>query len=239
MLHIVCWKWRGGKQQTAYTAHHVNVLGAMLSRRLIEDHRLICVTDDGRGIEHETYPLWPDLAGLPNPSGPSYPSCYRRLKLFAPEQQRDMEIKEGDRIVSMDLDIVLTGDITPLFQRDEDFVGWRAEGKHREVVLNGSLFMFRAGKMADIWSRFDSERSPRLALSWRYYGSDQAWLSYKLAGKVAEWQNESGIYSYMRDMVFDASLPADARIVSFHGRRKPWDHRVQREAPWIADHWRL
>jgi len=238
-LHVVCWKWRGSKAQAAYSANHVNVLGAMLFRHLRERHRLICVTDDPRGVEHETYPLWNDLGGLPNPNGPSYPSCYRRLKLFDREQQRAMGIDDGDRVVSLDLDVVVTRDVTPLFNRREDFVGWRAEGKHREVVLNGTIFMFRAGAMDHLWREFDPEKSPRAALSARYYGSDQAWLSYKLAGKVAAWGNESGIYSYMRDMVFDASLPSDARIVSFHGRRKPWDSRVQTEAPWIAEHWRL
>lgn len=237
-LHVVCWKWRGRGGQTRYAAHHVNMLAAMLDRHLRDPHRLLCVTDDPLGIEHETFPLWRDLDDLGNPNGPSYPSCYRRLKLFSADQQSAMGIARGDRVLSIDLDVVIVADVTDIFRRADAFVAWPAVGKHHPLVYNGTLFMFRAGSNEHLWTDFDQRRSPRVVQAARYFGSDQAWLSYKLAGKVAEWGAESGIYAYMHDMVFDPALPKDARIVSFHGRRKPWDADVQAEAPWVARHWR-
>jgi hypothetical protein len=237
-LHVICWKWRSRGYHTRFEARHVNVLGAMLRRHLRMPHRLLCVTDDARGIEHETFPIWSDAAGVGNPNGPGFPSCFRRLKIFSAAQQREMGIRQGDRIASIDLDVVLVDDVTPIFNREEDFVGWRAKGKHHETVLNGTLFSLRAGSHEDVWSEFDATRSPAIARAAGYLGSDQAWLSLKLACKVAAWGSESGIVSYMRDLLLDPSLPQGARLVSFHGQHKPWDAEVQAEAPWVAEHWR-
>jgi hypothetical protein len=168
------------------------------------------------------------------------PSCYRRLKIFSGETTRAMGVKDGDPVASLDLDIVITGEIRSIFDLSEDFdfVAWRGIGTYRPVVYNGSLFMFRAGQLNWMWDDFDPEASPDQTREARYYGSDQAWMSYKLNGSKPGWDVEQGVYSYSRD-VRGRMLPTNARIVSFNGKAKPWDAPVMGEAPWIKDHWKV
>jgi len=236
VITFVVWKWASPEYRTIFTHKHVNTFKAMLDRHYAEPHRLICITDNTDGVECETFPLWKDCAGLRNPSGAMLPSCYRRLKLFIAATD-DIGIAKGERVVSMDLDVVLVGDLKPLFERDDEFVGWRGVGSFRPVVYNGSLFMFKAGCMRWLWDEFDPEKSPQQTREARYFGSDQAWLSLKLNGTAPGWDIADGVYSYSRDLR-QRPLPDNARIVSFNGKHKPWDARSQAETPWIRKHWR-
>ena len=72
-----------------------------------------------------------------------------------------------------------------------------------------------------------------------YFGSDQAWISFKIRGRLPGWTQNHGVYSYPRDVRKRQPFPHNARIVIFHGKRKPWDPIMETEAPWIAKHWRI
>lgn len=237
-LTIVCWKWHAPGYRTSYTAEHVNILFAQFKRRMSEPFRMICVTDDPDGVECETYPLWDDCSQLRNPSGDHFPCCYRRLRVFDVDTTRAMAIKDGDRVLSIDLDVTVLKDPAHLFRHSDAFVGWKRIGSFHPVAYNGTIFLFRAGRMQHLWSDFDPTSSPEEARNARYFGSDQGWMSYKLAGKVPGWTRSDGIYSYSSD-VSHKRLPENAVIVSFNGKRKPWDPVVLQNDPWIRDHWRL
>jgi hypothetical protein len=219
----------------------VNVFDAMLRRHYSAEHRLICITDDPKGIKCETFPLWKDYSTVPNVSSPLFPSCYRRLKIFDPETQRLLAIAEGERVVSSDLDVVFCGDLVPLFDRPEEFVGWRGIGSHVATVYNGSLFMFRAGRMAWFWTEFDPVLSPQQTRDANYFGSDQAWMSFRLNGSAPGWDMNEGVYSFARDFARAGGMqepPPNARAIFFNGKRKPWESVTQASAPWITRHWR-
>ena len=117
---VVCFKWRARRGPDRFDAHSVNVLRSMLARHFARPHRFICVTDDAAGLDREVevVELWNELADLANPLGGHFPSCYRRLKLF----QDDAAERFGERFVALDLDAVVTSDITRLLDRDDDFV---------------------------------------------------------------------------------------------------------------------
>lgn len=236
-ITFVCWKWNGHGYRTVYTAEHVNVLQAMLKRHYLKEHRFICVTDEPVGIEGETFPLWKDCDRLMNPSGKHLPSCYRRLKIFSSATTRAMGIKDGARVVSIDLDVVLLSNVLPLFERPEKFVGWKRVGAFHPVAYNGTLFMFRTGMMDWLWDEFDPIQSPRRSIQAKYFGSDQGWISYRLQGGEAGWTKSDGIYSYSSD-VQHRVVPRDARIVSFNGKRKPWEDVVRNESLWVTRHWK-
>lgn len=241
MIHFVVWKWFSPTYRTVFTAEYVNVFQAMLKRCYRAKHRLICITDDPKGIKCETFPLWKDHCDVVNASSPMFPSCYRRLKIFAPEAQRALGIAEGERIVSCDLDVVLCGDMVPMFDRPEEFVGWKGLGTYTPVVYNGSLFMFQAGRLQWMWTEFDPVLSPQQTRDAKYFGSDQAWMSFKLNGTAPGWDVGEGVYSYNRDFSREGGhkqLPANARAVFFNGKRKPWESVTQTSAPWITRHWR-
>jgi hypothetical protein len=232
-LTIVCWKWGQNKYRHDFTAEHVNTLAAMVARNYRLPHRFVCITDDPTGVECETYPLWKDHSEMKNACGDHLPSCYRRLKIFSKSVYQDL----GERILSLDLDVVITRDMAPLWEQHYDFLGWRVRGHVHNVVYNGSMFMFQAGAHEDIWDDFDPEVSPIEANRAGYFGSDQAWMSYKIKGRAPGWTFENGVLSYPRE-VRRRPLPAVTRMVIFHGKRKPWEPAIQTEAPWVADHWR-
>ena len=232
---IVLWKWHDARYRERYEAVHVNVMRDMIERYMA-GVRIICVTDDPAGVKGETFPLWDDCAAVGNPSGKHMPSCYRRLKLFDPATQEAMGIGPESVIVSLDLDTVITADPAPLWDRKEPFVGFLVPGTAQRYCFNGTMFLFRARTHAHLWTDFDPETSPEATRRTGFFGSDQGWLSWKLAKTAACWLPADGLLSYSRD-VRHKGLPDHARIVSFHGRRKPWHERVRNEAPWVRRHW--
>lgn len=210
----------------------------MIARNFRKQHRVVCVTDMSEGITCDTHPIWDDCNNMVNPNGAHFPSCYRRLKIFSCETLHEMGIARGDKVFSMDLDIVITGDISEMIGRweEEHFVGWRGVGSVNPVVYNGSLFMFTAGTMEWLWTKFDPIESPLAAHKAKYFGSDQGWLSYSLNGSVPGWDMPE-VMSYSRDMHRVRRLTKATKIVSFNGKKKPWDAEVQRSDPWIKEHY--
>jgi hypothetical protein len=209
--------------------------------------KLICVTDDKSGIDEtkvQVHKLWQDHWNLQNRSGAHLPSCYRRLKLFDHATQQKMGIADGDLMVSIDLDAIVLTDLQPLLKRCEDaqFTGWVVPGHKHPRVYNGSMWAFKAGEgLQWMWDQFKPDSSPDIAIKAGYFGSDQSYLSHQLVhGQTSKgWDKFDGVLSYPREVRASRILPADARVVFFHGKRKPWDVSAQREAPWITKYWRM
>lgn len=236
MLDVVTFKWKPPfVYRSKFTAQTVNVLYAMVARHYHAPFRFSCITDDPAGLDPRVRPLpmFEEHASLISTHGRQNPSCYRRLKLFAPEARELI----GERILSLDLDMVITDDVTPIWNRPEDFVAW--EGTAGRNPYNGSMVMLTAGARPHVWSEFEPERSPRLARQAGYIGSDQAWIALRLGPNEARWTRDDGVYSWrMHLRRKSGTLPAGARIVIFHGSADPWLSSTQRLAPWLTDHWR-
>lgn len=234
-LTFVAWRWqpKPGYRST-FGPETVYALRHMIAAHYPHPHRFVCVTDrpeDLPGIE--TIRLWTDLSDMPSPLGHSYPSCYRRLKVFAP----DAGTLFGTRLVSMDLDTVIVGDLTPLFDRPEDVVLWGESDFPGRQHYCGSMWMLRTGTRPHVWATFDPRTSPRTAAKAGARGSDQAWLSYSLGPNEARWTKRDGVYSFRKDIArMGHRLPADARIVFFHGKEDPWSYKC-RQLPWVQRHY--
>lgn len=230
-LTVVCWKWKPhAGYHTTFNSDSVNVLKRMVARHYPYPHIFTCITDDPKGIDKDVriIPLWDDLANVPNPHGPRGPSCYRRLKSFSKEAAEII----GPRFVSLDLDCVITGDLSPLWDRPEDFVIWGDTAKG--TPYNGSMFLLRAGTRTKAWERFNPITSPRLSRAKRYIGSDQGWLGVCLGPNEKKWSASDGVYSYRNQIApKGGKLPANARIVLFHGRLNPWDREIQQKHEWV------
>lgn len=236
MLDVICWKWEPvSGYRSQFGAAQVNTLRAMVARHYAGPHRFSCITDNPDGIDPRVrvLPLWNDHAEVRSPHGGRNPSCYRRLRMFAPDAGRLI----GDRMLSLDLDTVITGDVTPLWDRPDDFVIW--EGNSGKNPYNGSMILLRAGSRTCVWDDFDPRTSPKRGIHIGYVGSDQAWIAYRLGPNEARWRRQDGVYSW-RVHIQQATrgkLPKDARIVFFHGQHDPWHPWTQRLSPWIASHW--
>ena len=236
MISVVCFKWRPrAGYRSSYAPDTVNVLRRMVARNYGKPHRFICVTDDGEGLdpEVEVVPLWDDYAEVPNPSFANGPSCFRRLKVFS----RDIGAVLGERFVCMDLDTVVTGDLSPILDRTEDFIAWRNPSPR--WPLNGSMFMLNAGARPQVWETFDPKTSPAISHAAGCHGSDQGWMSYVLGRNEATWGPEDGIYSYNMDLRrLGNKLPKKAKMVMFHGRLDPWSPEARKCATWLPEHYR-
>lgn len=238
---FVTWKWKQQGFRSIYSADHVNVMERMIDKNVKAPHRVICVTDEPDNVRCETYPLWDDASELKNASGHHLPSCYRRLKLFDQATQESLGIKAGGRIVSIDLDAVILEDMMPLLMKEEMFVGWGVPGSRHSMVFNGSMWMFTAGdELQWMWSGFRPTESPQRALAAGFFGSDQSYISHQLSYTqiVGKWTDQDGVLSYMRNVRATRMLPKHARVVMFHGKRKPWDPNVRRESKWIERYWK-
>lgn len=225
-LGFVTWMWKSKPgYRSTFGPVQVNTLYRMVARHYTAPFRFMCVTDQAEGIDPsvEVIPAWNDFADLPSPSGGHNPSCYRRLRMF----KRDIGQFFGPRFVSLDLDVVITGDLRPLVNRPEDFVIWG--DTNPSTFYNGSLILMSAGARPQVWERFDPIASPKASKAAGHHGSDQGWISHCLGPKEAKWSKSDGVYSYRNDIERNGDrLPADARIVICHGPRDPWGSHMQR-----------
>lgn len=236
MLSVVCWKWKPpvtGYRST-FDADAVHTLARMVKRHYPHPHRIVCVTDDPKGLDAsiDVVPLWKDLADVPSPHGAHQPSCYRRLKAFSAEAEQWF----GPRFVSVDLDCVIVGDMSSLWNRTEDFVIW-GETDPRSFY-NGSMWMMTAGSRRKVWDTFDPRTSPGLAKRNGKFGSDQGWISHCLGRGQAMWGRKHGVYSFRVHMKNGMKpLPPDAKIVFFHGKHDPWGY-VPQQLSWVQQHYK-
>jgi hypothetical protein len=228
MLDVVSFKWKANEgYHTQFTAEHVNTLYRMVRNHYSAPFRFTIITDEPSGIHSDIriIPLWDDHATIASPFGDRHPACYRRLKLFS-QEARDLI---GERIVCLDLDVVITGDLMPLWNRPEDVVffkgQWGAVGRpNGRQHYNGSMFLLRAGSRPQVWEKFHPRLTPKETRNAGLGGSDQAWYAMILGANEATWGKKDGVYSFRNDIATNRNLlPSDARIVLFHGRRDPWD----------------
>jgi hypothetical protein len=234
-LSFVVSKWPTiPKYRSTFGPETVNMLRRGIAKHYPKPHRFICVTDQPDGIDAdvEIVPAWNDFADLPSPSGGRNPSCYRRLRYFAP----DMAEFFGPRFVSLDLDTVIVGDLRPVFDRPEDFVIWG--DTNPRTFYNGGLWMQTAGARSQVWTTFDPIESPKAAYRAGHFGSDQGWISHCLGPNEAKWTAADGVYSYRNTVRPMGRLPENARLVSFHGEYDPWDKDVHKHSPWVREHYR-
>lgn len=206
-----------------YTPDHVDRLARAVRRNLSLEHKFICVTDYPVcefTEPMEIVPMWEDHRDLGG--------CYPRLKIFSLEM-RDIL---GERFVSFDVDIVITGSLDDLLSREEDFIAWK--DINPPTPYCGSMIMMTAGSRKEVWEDFDPIRSRDLASM--YIGTDQAWIGYRLGTEEATWTANDGVYSYRKEVRGD-KLPENAKVIVFHGPYDPSQEEEQKMCPWIKDHW--
>lgn len=190
MLSVVTFKWQPAEGPSVFSAVHVNALVGALADKLKADHRVFCVTDDPAGIDGSVtiVPLPDRFAGTPR--------CRRRMHQY----DREFASQFGPRILSMDLDVVLVGDITPIVDRPEPLVLWKIDYAQ---TYSGSFVLMKAGALHGLWERFSADPEGYPVKAWpRGIGSDQAMVNYYLAqrGMVpAHWTARDGFVTFFGD----------------------------------------
>lgn len=223
----------------SFKPEHVVQLAARVREVLPIDHRFICITDEPHdNTGGVTWMQTPDAAkkagALRSPEGNRFPSCYRRLWAQSEEAAQVL----SDWVLLIDMDLTPIKDWTPLIRPKDTFVGWRPyRDWGKKLRIGGGIYGFKPGANTHVWTDFIKNPHTAIAAARNagFRGSDQAWLSYKLAHKVPIYGRGDGIYS-IRDLGSSHDLPADARLVQFNGPQKPWSYHGP--ASWVAKHWK-
>jgi hypothetical protein len=232
---VLCMKW-GDR----YGSEYVNRLYAMVARNLTLRHRFICLTDDPGGIRPEV-----DCRALPEIELADAPphSGWRKLSCLG------VELGDRGQVLFLDLDLVIVANIDCLFAHPGAFCiieNWTQRGRG---IGNSSVFRFQAGAHRPVLQRFCADAA-KIIRSWP---NEQTYLT-RSVGEVTFWP-QGWCRSFKHDCLparplrpfRQARIPADARIVVFHGDPKPpdaargvWPSRIAgfRPVPWIEEHWR-
>jgi len=224
---LLTWLWSQPNGRAKFTADHVNVWAAMIRRNCTLDVELACVTDMPEGIDPSIRIIAPPgfHDGLQTSKWQGgRPSCYRRLSIYAPNAA---DLFGAERICSMDLDLVISGNIDRVLDRPEDLVlcSPSSPGNPR-FLYNGSMQMLTAGARPDVYLEFSPSEAEKA--SRRFVGSDQAWLAHILGPGEALFKPSDGVGRW--------GVAHDGPMLFFPGTVKPWNAIAH---PLVGEHYRL
>ena len=238
---VVSMKW--GKK---YGADYVNRLYNMVKRNTTLPFKFICYTDDANGLLPEIQAR--PLPEMDLPEGPE--RGWRKLSLF----KKDIDL--SGRILFLDLDTVIVGNIDDYFTIDGDFIlirHWRPSKK--QGVGETGVYRFEAGAHADLYENFMANID-EVKANFRH---EQAYVCDALSrqNKLSFWPSEwmpSFKYDCMRwfilGLFLEPKLPEKAKMIVFHGHPMPEDalkgkmrgfkklFRFVKPAKWLKDAWR-
>lgn len=249
MLTVVLWHWA-----RRYGREHIVAMREMLARNLSLPHDIVCITD-----RPEDVPAGIRTFDVKHTIGPRDHKCLRRMWLYAGKPKsvgKPWPGDLGDRLLQLDLDVVLTDSIDPIVDRPESFVIWKSDSTVRPYrphgwAYNATVMLLDPGARRDVYDRWNEDRKGVSKAAdkdgWDVKTcSDQAIATFLLKDDPpAVWTTADGIYAYRAiagpDGMKDTGLPEGCRIVSFHGRsgaRHPGVPELQARSPWITQHWR-
>lgn len=228
----------------------------MLKRHLSVPHKITVISDHPMGIPSGMtfFNVAQTLLERKKknlPKGKLTRNCMRRMWLYSQEAE-----VLGDRLLQLDIDMVLTDSIDPLVNRPEPFVIWKGDSTKKPNrphgwAYNATIMLLTPGARRDVWDRWFKDPNGIYKESkeagWDPdTNSDQAIATYLLHQKepVANWTSADGIHAYRvlagKYGEKDQGLPAGTRVVSFHGMsgaRTPERPELQACSPWIRQHW--
>ena len=163
-----------------YGREYVERLRNMIQRNITVPHRIFCLTDDPTPIK--------DVELIVRPNSGYARGWWHKVHMFDPG------LPLRGRILYMDLDIVICGNIDKLTKiYNNDFMGIRDFNRAFHAnwkYLNSSVMSWVHGTQKHIWEQF--KLNP--ALAQRMHG-DQDW-TWKCAGNQIKFWPETWIQSY-------------------------------------------
>lgn len=241
---------------TLYGPEYVNRLYGGLRRNTQSDLRFFCMTDDARGFDagieviplpHE--PFHDRMFALMKAKGWRAP--FQKISMFRPGLIADLD---GPLLV-FDIDVVITGDIDALRDYMPGKLCMRREWGSRpgfQSLGHGSVEKIEPARHAYLYDFMAQDPEAALTI---FGASEQNYtsLSAERAGDF-EFFPEKWIVSFKVDcrpkrplnLFMEPRLPADARVVCFHGRPK-MEEAVEgyragplhstRPCKWMRDAW--
>jgi len=228
-LTVVTCRW-GEK----YANEHVNRLLSQFKRHLHMPFRFMAFVDHTDGLlpDIPARRVWPEVSQATHPKRPN---CYRRLNLFRLDT---LDIFGPGYILNMDLDVLLTGNVTELISRPmAEGVTFKAyRDRATNTPYNGGMWLLKTGAHPEVFDRFKPDKSPQITKAEQRIGSDQAWIAHVLGPDHPTWDVSDGVYAYGRDILKGnkGQLPKNCRAVMMYGPYDPATVPVK----WVKEHWR-
>jgi hypothetical protein len=222
-MKFVCWLWRGRgfwKRTATYDGHDVAVLASMLKRH--GGHELICVHDGNFVIPTC---IWQ----MPMPSNvAALPDYLPKLWAWSPE----FHAVVGERFASIDLDVVLLGDVAHLLSGPEPVRLWDSAVNES---YNTSLFAIEPGFGHQVWNSYVPESLAAARDRAVYWTGDQSWVAHVLGPGMPTFSESDGVIRYRPQLHRDAPPPG-ALAVFLCGPRSAETESEHSE--WVRKHWR-
>jgi hypothetical protein len=204
---------------TAFPFEYVTKFRNMVMRHMSGGYTIVCLTDQPERCEGVTFV---DISAI------GLPGWWGKLCLFEPLW------RERKKIIYIDLDTVIIGDITPLadvpgeFAICESFTRLAGNTKY-PCKYNSSVMVIGAGMASFVWSAFERDRD---ALMWahHHYG-DQACIEelYPNAPFLQGLLPHGFFFNYR----YLTDHKPKAAMVNFGGARKPLNCPIA----WVQEEW--
>jgi hypothetical protein len=222
-MRFICWLWRGRgfwKRVATYGPQHVAVLASMLERH--GGHRLTCIHDGSfempAGVDAITMP--PAVAALPD--------YLPKLWAWSPA----LHDLIGERFTSIDLDVVILGDLAPVLDSPATVRLWNsAIGE----PYNTSLFTIEPGHGQEVWTEFSPAAVKAASESANRWTGDQSWVAHVLGPSMPTFGEDRGVLRYRKSQ-HRHDMPHGTLAAFFCGPMAP--DTESEHSQWVMDNWR-
>jgi len=194
-FNIICLKW-GNK----YGPEYVNNLYNGIKKNTTLAFTLHCFTDDSSGISQDVTIHDLKYKGIDG--------WWNKLYLFSGEVDID------GRVLFIDLDTLITGNIDQLMLIDKGFVMIRDFFYPRQNNDGSGLMSFETKTHPEIWNTFMA--NPQAAVKELHPHGDQKWI-VKFVDGVKHWQDILPEHVVSYKVHCAGGLPRNARVVCYHG----------------------
>lgn len=227
------------KHGTKYSSDYVNTLYSMVKRHCTLDIEMVCLTDDGRGVDS-------NITILPLPKELSGWWC--KPYIFS------NKLGLNGTVLYMDLDVVIANNIDKLFTWESNrwctIRDFTRKMRPTWQKYNSSVVRFNSNNLDHFWQDFSNNQQQHQR---KFYG-DQDWL-YDVAERLsspAKLYPDEWIMSWKweirksKDLNFKqprgqrtlrtvehVTPPAECSICVFHGDPNPENCKD----PWVIDNW--
>lgn len=219
---VVACVWTGDK----YPSHYVEKLKAACDKHMRIDYDFVCMTNHGdpNGWTRSGINLIDPHPELMKRCHHHEKGWWNKLRFFDENLWR-----HGQRILMVDLDAVIVGDLTDFFRADHHTTAIANFGvNYRHSKYNSSMVLWDPhGPAARCWAQFEADDFEAI----RHLHGDQCYFWRIMVDDVKTWDRDWAIsYKYQAK---PKGLPGDCRAVIFHG--KPDPHEVR--DTWAKQNW--
>ena len=186
---------------------YVDILADMVARNISKEvsYKFICFTDTPGDYDSEI-----DVRPLPFEGLDGW---WNKLALF-----KDGIFPDGDRILYLDLDTVITSGLDEIIKYEGEFAILR--DFYRPDGLQSSVMIWRVGVAGKIWQSFQVNDFPKID------GGDQAWIERCAQLGIITPDILQDLYPHCfvsYKVHAKNNIPKSAKMVVFHGQPRPHD----------------